>query len=149
MTNISKKKLKDKVFVAICDQLTNYISKLNNSEKTKMFLDGLFTESEKIMIAKRFAVIVMIKYGYDFFVIQKTLKLSMTTIYKISEKMDDGEYSFILDQIPKGSLINKKIKDNPFWSYIETLLEMRMPPKVGKGRWKGFYNATELKQNKT
>ncbi len=145
MTNISKKKLKDKVFVAICDQLTNYISRLDNPGKTKMFLDGLFTESEKIMIAKRFAVIVMIKYGYDFFVIQKTLKLSMTTIYKISEKMNNGEYGFIMDQIPKGTFVNKKTKNNPFWSYIETLLEMRMPPKVGKGRWRGFYKATESK----
>jgi len=145
MTNISRKKLKNKVFIAIGEQLTQYIFKLNTKEKTKIFVDQLFTESEKIMIAKRFAVIVMMKYGYDSSFIKKTLKISGTTVYKIFHNATDGKYNFILNQIPGGLFLVKKKKESPLWEYIKVLLEMRMPPKVGRGRWKGFYDATNTK----
>jgi len=140
MTNVSKKSLKKKVADKISNQLAFLIADFKKSDKSSLFVDEFFTETEKIMFAKRLAIIFMILEDFPSHAISKVLKVSPSTILKIAKIIDRGGY-----QVLKDYFKDKKTKKE-FHSRLEVILRMGMPPIVGRGRWSSFYKA--LNKNK-
>ncbi|MFQ5661889.1 MAG: Trp family transcriptional regulator [Candidatus Paceibacteria bacterium] len=122
---------------------------IHTNPDAKKFLNEVLSPPEKIMLAKRFAIVVMIYRKQSYTTIEKVLKVSPVTIAKIRQRMVKGEFNFITSQLPKrkasGIKKEKSIKNN-LWLTLDIMLGMGST-SMGKNRWK-FLNEIEEKKRK-
>jgi len=128
MTNISKKKPKTEVLLEINEELISTISNIKKPDNTKQFLNSFFSIKERIMLAKRLAIILMLEHQYNFRKISIILKVSQSTIWKINKQLKRGQFSIIVKKY------KNKPKENKLWEILEDLFDL--PPIAGPGRWK-------------
>jgi len=130
MVNVSKRPLNQKLESRLYSQLSNLIAKAN--KKTSAFvIEDLLTDAERIMLAKRFATILMLSESCPKQTIAELLKMSRTTVVKIEKDYKRGEYTSVLRVVHTHA---KSEKDEVFRT-IEVILRLGMPPR-GKDRWK-------------
>src|SRR3989338_864477 len=77
---IVNKKAQDKIFELFILSLVLSDSK----ETTTLFIRDLFSPTERIMLSKRISIAYMLIQGYDYDSISEVLKVSRTTIGKVS-----------------------------------------------------------------
>ncbi len=125
MPHISKQLLEKKQFIEIHRQLFKVITEISRGGKTKIILNELLTKTEKLMLAKRLAVIFMLERKESIYAISNILKMSPSTVARMSLLHENGAYKDIL----------KDMKDkNSFWKTLEKII----PPRVGRNRFKNF-----------
>jgi len=132
MTNISKQQLKPNHLKQLYVQLSKTITKLD-TRTTNTFLDELLGKEEKIMIAKRFAVIMMLIEGNSIYRTAQLLHMSPSTVQQLQNNFTAGKYKNIEKILKK----NEKNYEE-FWKTLEIILRAGMPPR-GKGRWKSTF----------
>lgn len=110
------------------DEFINAIAELETKQEIRGFIKELLTPTERIMLAKRLAAIMMLKKGYSFRVIEKTLKISSSTSLRFWKMTKIAPLATITKNV-KTKEVKKK-----FWDEIEKLLRLGMPP-YGRGRW--------------
>jgi len=130
MPHISSKQLDEKLLEKLLNQFFSTIQKSSDNRTLKYVGSELFTHTEKIMFAKRLAAILLIDKGLPQHVVASELQMSISTITKISLKIEKGGYRSIRNTSGKfrGDILDQ----------IEKLLLMGMPPRVGRGRWKSW-----------
>ena len=111
MTNVSKNNIDTVDYELAYQQLLLLISKLKKNN-AGFFLDELLTESEKIMIVKRFAAIFLFNQKYTAYRVGLVLALSLSTTHRLYKLFEDGHFDRIL------SCISTKQK-NEFLSLLE------------------------------
>jgi uncharacterized protein YerC len=131
MPHISSKKLKQEHLQKLYNEFNLILEKSAKKSWTKFFLSDFLTNTEKIMLAKRFAVIFLLSKGIPVSYIAESLHMSETTIFRMYNKYDIGKYSSILKIM---SQENKNI-----WIILEKILKAGLPPRAGRGRWKFLY----------
>ena len=104
MVRLNKVKLSQEQLDGIFTQLNNILGKLSSNE-TGLFLSDLLGLEEKVMLAKRLAVVVMIQEGYSTYKISNTLKVSSATANKIKQQFTIGYFDNLIKFL-KG---NKKV----------------------------------------
>lgn len=128
MPHVSSKRVKKDIFKRMTNEFVNMLSDLKSKEEIREFIKELLTPTERIMLAKRLAIIMMLKKGYPFHVIERTLKISSSTSIRFWKIIKMNDFSVIMKNIQKERAKKK------FWEEIEILLRAGMPPR-GKGRW--------------
>ncbi len=84
MTNVTKKKIRTDIFIKARSEL---VKSLRNDKKfANRFINELLTESEQIMLIKRFAAIVMYQKGYSQYRVWNALFISPATAQRIYEQ---------------------------------------------------------------
>lgn len=129
MTHISKKQLEAKHLASLFVQLNKIIARLNENVSEEFF-NEFFGAEEKIMFAKRLAVIVMCIEGNSTYRIAQLLMMSPSTAERIKHKYLKGHYKNI-----EGIVTNKQRDYKELWEVLEIILSAGLPPR-GKGRWK-------------
>ena len=129
MVRISKQKVNKKVLNQINNRLVDVVSKLENNSSTQKFLDDLLTESEKIVLAKRLAVIFMLQENISWYKISVLLKVSPTTVRKIAIDIDLEKYENVL------KIVRQRKNRMTFWVGMDLVLKMGIPSIVGAGQW--------------
>lgn len=132
MPHVSSKKLKREHLQKLYNEFSIALEKSAKKSWLKFFLDDFLTHTEKIMLAKRFAVIFLLSNRVPVSYIAESLHMSETTIFRMYNKYDIGKYSSLLKTISKE---NKEI-----WGILEKILRAGLPPRAGRGRWKFLYN---------
>jgi len=94
MPHISSKKLNEKIFLSIHKELIKYVSGSKLSKRAKIF-NSLLTETEKIMLAKRLATILLLSKGHSYYAIEKLLNISSSTVARFDRELDQGKYKSI------------------------------------------------------
>jgi len=125
MPHVSKRLLEQKKFLDIHKELFKVITRLARSGKTSVALGKLFTKTEKLMLAKRLAIIVMLDQKESMYAIEHILKVSPSTVARLSLYYERGAYRELLEEIRK---------QYSFWTLIEKII----PPRVGRNRFKNF-----------
>lgn len=126
MTQVSRRVLHKQVEEQIFETLWEAISQVRDKKDVQIFLNDLLTPTEKVMLAKRLAIAVLLLKQRNYQTIKDFLKVSGETISKISLilKMNKG---FKL-------AINKVVRTEAgrqFWQEIENLLyRFSAPGKV-------------------
>ena len=138
MTRISKKKLQRDVLLRLHKRFADSLAKISTENQANQFLNALLSETERIMLGKRLATIVMISEGLSTYKIRETLGVSVSTTLLMREKYDTGEYSFIV------SFYKKKENCSSFWDDLDVLLRLGMPRYSGKDRW-DFLNTNKAR----
>jgi uncharacterized protein YerC len=128
MTHVSKNQLEAKHLHSLFIQLSRVTSKLTESG-SQDFFNEFFGPEEKIMFAKRLAVIVMCIEGNTSYRIAQLLMMSPSTTDRIIQKFKLGHYEQI-----RLILTTKRSEYKEFWSILEVILNAGFPP-TGKGRW--------------
>ena len=127
MSHVSKQQLDQINFIKINKELYKVIRGLVNNGQTKIFLDQVLTGTEKMMIAKRLAIISMLDKGESSYSIEKMLKISSSTVARISRKYESGDF-------------NKLVKELRLYESFLHQLQRIIPPRVGRNRFKNFLN---------
>ena len=130
MPHISKK-LKKEALSKLYKEFSKAFEKSARKSQAKFFLGDLLTKTEKIMLAKRFAVIYLLSQEVPTSYIAESLGMSYSTIFRMSLKYDIGRYSLLLGVI--------KQEKSDLWRILEKILRAGLPPRVGRGRWKFLY----------
>ena len=140
MAQVSSKKIKKEVLLKIADLLVAHIASVRTSTGARSFIQELFTETEQIMFAKRFAVIIMLKDGYNYQQIQKNLGVSSSTVARLWKSTVRGDFDTLLKQCTPHARRTKS--SEKLEGMIETIVRGGLPP-MGRGRWKGVYEKTK------
>ncbi len=131
MPHVSKEQLEEKVLLRIYEQFASAVSPA--SGKKEAVLSNILTKTEKIMLAKRLAVIFMLLEGASFYNINSVLNVSVSTAARFEKKINKGEYA----EIARIFYAKRKRKD--FWDTLEVLVRAGLPSIAGRGRWKWLY----------
>ena len=128
MTHVSRRPMKKKVAERVHQNLLRAVLS-GRSARRQAVLSALLTRTEKVMIAKRLAVVIMLENGLTYYRIGKTLKVSTSTSKRLHRKLLAGSFRAIRHMI--GTDDNSDVI-----AFLEKLLQFRMPPIAGPGRWK-------------
>lgn len=126
MSQVSKypvsKDVSDRMFEVF--QVT--ISSLKSKDDIEEFFDEFLSPIEKIMLAKRLSIAVLLAKGYSYYSISSILKVTPRTIATVSLalKYRGKGYQKAVEKI----LSNEKM--NAFWEKIEDILG-GLPPTKG------------------
>lgn len=138
MTQVSKYPISKAVEKRIFEIFFQTVVNLRNTIDVASFLEDFLTPTEKMMLAKRLAVAVMLAKGYEYRAIRKTLRVSFPMIASVNLwlKYKGKGYQKVIDWI----LREEKIDE--FWQRIDDVLGDLVPPKGQnwsywrKERWK-------------
>lgn len=103
MTHISKKSVDGKILEKIYDFLVIALTDIKNKGEMRAFLDSLITPTEKIMLAKRLAIVYLISENVSLGKISEMLAVTPSTICKIKVwlKIEGAGYSNAMEKIKK------------------------------------------------
>ena len=82
MVQLSKRKVQPQAMSKMFSLLFDVLGKQENNKKFSIVIDGLFSPTEKIMIAKRVAIFFLISRGEEWKTIRDTIMVSLASISK-------------------------------------------------------------------
>ena|SRR3989344_963250 len=91
MTQVSRFKLNRKIQEQIIRNLFISISKVNKEDISKLFLEDLLTRTEKIVLAKRLSIALLLESGKSYSEIKDIVKVSASTISSVNNKLNTGQ----------------------------------------------------------
>jgi len=130
MPHVSKKKLDKETFEKIFRKLIAVLERAQNQKKLTPILDELLTETEKIMLAKRLAIVLMLSGNTPQHRISEALFVSPSTVTRISLSIEVGKYDLITSISKKDRIDLEKI----IWLLLTA--GGIMPPRVGRKYWR-------------
>lgn len=128
MTQVSRYPIAKDVESRIFEVLTDVIAKLQNSSEINDFLEDFLSPVEKIMLAKRLSIAVLLAKGYDYRQIQSILRVTPPTVaaVNVSLKYTGKGYRKVVEKI----LAEEKMGE--FWNKVDDILSEisgLVPPK--------------------
>lgn len=122
MPQVSKRLVNPKTQEKIFSLFISGIIKCNNREITLSLVEDLLTQTERIMLAKRFSIAYMLLAGYDYRSISHILKVSTTTIGLVASwlKVRGNGFRKIIEKIKKDESLREIL--NEIQDLIEELI---------------------------
>lgn len=103
MPHVSHRKVSDEVLKRIVAEFTTTLLVLRDREMDARFLDEFFTETERLMFAKRFAMLALLEKGMPAQRVSEALKVSPSTVARFSVRLGKNRFpriKEILDTSP-------------------------------------------------
>lgn len=100
MVRVNKNQLSKKQLETLFSQLSQTFGKLNNQE-TNLVLSELLGPEEKLMLAKRLAILVLLLEGKTLYKISILLKVSPTTAEKMKRRLETGKFNELVKVLGK------------------------------------------------
>ena len=139
MPHISQQKMEDKDFNKIYDQLLTFFDTAGNNRKSDVLFSEFFTKTEKIMFAKRLAILCLVDDHISEHYISYILKVSPSTINRIRLNYEIGKYPYLTKLIKK----NKET----VWAVLGGIIRSSGEKYIGKKRWE-WLNDLDRKYDK-
>jgi uncharacterized protein YerC len=106
---------------------------LSHSSNTQKFLFDLLTPTERIMLAKRIFIALMLMKDFEYSDIRQTIKVSNSTIASVRQRLEDGNDG--LNQILNKIIRNKEL--NQFFMNMSLQLVTPLARSgMGSGPWR-------------
>ena len=109
MTHVSRRKLPAKTRQQILDGLLFVLTNIKSGKEMEQFLDAFLSETEKIMLAKRLAIVFLLEEGIEEMEIAETLNVTQATVSRIKlwyETKGKG-YKIAIKKLRKQKLLNE------------------------------------------
>jgi len=125
MSQVSRFQLLPEVWEKIFNLFTDTFFRLKDKNKFGRFVDNFFSPTERIMLAKRLAIAVLLAKGNDYATIKRTLRVTAGTISKVGLllRTNKSGLRFAVEEILK------RDAGRLFWEEIMDLIDYK-----GKGR---------------
>lgn len=130
MPHISTKSIKKKVFLKISDQLIRLIATTADQGSSRRLLLELLTPTERIMLAKRLAMVLMLNQGISAYHVWQTLKVSPSTAARFYRQVAAGRYRYLSRWLRQP----RSAKRSATGDLIEQILFGVLPPRAGKNQ---------------
>ncbi len=130
MPHVSKKFIQREVYRKINSGLIFYLSKLSDGD-SKLVANHLLTKTEKLMLAKRMAIICLLADKTPQNEIFHVLKVSPSTVARINNYLEVGRYDPFINMV-------RKKKRQILWTKLAKILRGGLPPRGV--RWKHYNN---------
>ena len=131
MTHISRKNIKKDVADELADQFLTFLSLTRTKQDARTLARELLSQTERVMLAKRLAVVVLLVRGYTFVQIEETLGVSRQTVVRLWRETKEGRYEKIIRYARKHT---SHFKKESFLDAFIRVIHIGMPPRAGK-RW--------------
>lgn len=141
MARLSNIELRQETLTRINDRFTAEVAAIKSTKDASAFLNELLGKEEKLVIAKRLVAIAMISEGITSYRIAQALGMSHSTVDRLRTRYKLGHFEHVLEHC------RKKLKRAQFWSDVEVLIRLGMPPQ-GRGRWKFIEASQALERRK-
>lgn len=122
MTNICKLNIHSQDFVAIQKQLTAHVAKLTK-ENPSFLMSELLTDTERIMIMKRYGAIFMYTQNHTPYRVSKTLGLSQPTTCRLFAQYQAGAFDNLMQTL-------RKKEQHFFLALINDLIAAQASPRA-------------------
>jgi len=117
MTHVSKQKIAPEVERKIVDAFMR--SLLSTSQaRGKARIYAILTPVERLMLAKRLAIISMLNRNESYYAIEKTLNVSGSTIKRLHKRLESGHFD------PLCRIFNRNLS---FADYLELFMSAGLP----------------------
>lgn len=120
MTHISKQKMQPRTSVRIKKNFFEAVMLPRN----RRVLECLLTPTETLMLAKRLGVLIMLEQGHTSYKIEKTLKVSISTVLRLDHARQAGVFKPIQRALGHKDALT-------FSEHLELLLAAGMPSIAG------------------
>lgn len=87
MPKISRNKLDPKAYAAILKHWDNALADLRSNQEITGLMESIFTNAERLMVAKRLAIATLLEQGWTYPEISRVLKVSSTTISFVKNRI--------------------------------------------------------------
>lgn len=126
MSRVSKKVVNRQIEEQMFETLWEAVSLVKTKEDVKLFLSDLLSPVERIMVAKRLAIAVLLLKGRDYETIINALRVSNETISKIALILrENSGYKIAVNKLLRSEA------GREFWQGIEDLIyRLSSPGKV-------------------
>ena len=101
MTQVSKKIVAKNLESEIYEIFWATITRFTKKDETILFFSELFTFAEKVNLAKRIAISILLSKGYDWRSIRDLIKVSEGTISKISSKINSEGFQLFFKKLER------------------------------------------------
>lgn len=125
MTQVSKIPLRKEIEKRIQEIFVSSLSKVRSSDEVYRFINDLFSPVEQLMLEKRIAIAFLLYKGYNHRMISKLLKVSLSTVNRVSYKLQYGERGYL--RVITKIMVSEKMSE--FFHKIDDFLGDLMPPK--------------------
>lgn len=115
MPRVSKIKLDKNLEIEIFKQFWSSLAEIDSSLKASDFFTDLLSGTEKLMLAKRFAVAVLVSRNKQATEIHNAIHVSYTTIASVSSWVKNGK--------PKTQELLQKISKEKGWENVLDIIE--------------------------
>lgn len=142
MTQVSRYPVHRDVEKRMFEIFKNVISYLKSTEDIDDFLEDFLSPVEKIMLAKRLSIAILLAKGYTYPSIKQILRVTPSTIaaVSLSLKYSGRGYKKMVQKI-----LSDEKKDD-FWQKIEDML-VNIPPSKGSN-WSYYRKEHEQRKRK-
>jgi len=128
MVYVSKKKVDPGIESVLADQLLSFFAAAKTKREAATLVGELFTESERMMFAKRLAIVVMLERGYSFQSIERALKVTPQTVARLWGKRKKGSFVKIC-RYARAQTAHFKKRGDRFLQILEEWLTLSGPSK--------------------
>lgn len=130
MPQVSRKFLPKDIEERMFRLFFDAFARISRPSDVAIFLQDLLGPVERIMLAKRLAIALLLRRGYDYGSIKQILRVSNETISRVNIALvHSGKgYKLVVDRI----LADKAL--NEFWERIEDILTSVIPPNRQFGK---------------
>jgi len=140
MTHISRKRIKKGVATELADEFITFLTAAQTKRDARVLANELLSQTERVMLAKRLAIVVLLVRGYSFTQISDTLGVTRQTIVRIWRSTKDGQYDKIARYARK---YTTHFKHQTAIDRFINALHIAAPPRLGKGRWRALGSLSE------
>ncbi len=131
MTHVSKKRIKKDVANELADQFLTFLSLARTNPAASVLANELLSQTERVMLAKRLSVVVLLVRGYSFTQIEEALGVTRQTVVRLWKETKKGRYEKIMRYARQHTRHFKK--ESALDTFIR-VIHLGMPPRSGK-RW--------------
>jgi uncharacterized protein YerC len=128
MAQVSRRMLKPGVWNRVFNLFLATFSNVKSKEELRIFIEDLLSPTEKTMLAKRFAIAILLAKGNSYDSIMDTVKVTSGTVSKVKILLRYGKG---LNKAIEKAL--KKDRIRIFWEEMQDLMD-----SPTKGNLKGF-----------
>jgi|SRR3989344_3504948 len=133
MPHVSRKRLRKEIATELADQFLTFLALAQNKKEARILANELLSQTERVMLAKRLAVVVLLVRRYSFTQIQEALGVTRQTVIRVWKGMKTGKY----DKIARYAREHTgHFKREAFMDELIRIIHFGMPPRAGRGRWK-------------
>ena len=117
MTHVSKRKIESHIEKRIVDAFMGALFSTSVA-RGKARVHSILTPTERIMLAKRLAIITMLERDQSYYRIEQTLNVSISTIKRLHKRLLAGDFD------PLCRVFGRNLS---FLDYLEVFLSAGMP----------------------
>lgn len=142
MTQVSKKIVAINLESEIYEVFWSTIARFNKKDEVTLFFSELFTYNEKVNLAKRIAIAILLSKGYGWRSIKNLLKVSEGTIAKISIRIKTEGFRLLFKKLENDA------QWKTFWNdLVKTYLLISHPDKYARLRDEGVERVILKRKN--